>query len=427
MGSNMLRTTIIPLLLMLLSPPAVLFVWVAATVYNGDVLAALSDGGLRGPLWSAFPVPTVIAARLAVAFLIAQMILLVALPGKVFYAVPTPMGNRPRYKLNGTLSLLVTHVALLSMHCAGFVDLTQLYTHFGSLLAFLAAFALPCTFLLYVKGLVTPTNSDSGATEHGFVWDLWHGTELHPEIAGVSLKQLVNCRFAMMGWSVIVVSFVFAQYHILGYVANSMAVSVVLQLLYIYKFFYWEDGYFNSIDVIHDRFGFYIFWGCSALLPSIYTLTALYLVEHPVRLHPAAAMLIFSTGLFALWANYDTDRQRQYVRASDGRATVWGAKPRLVRASYVTGDGKTRKSFLLASGWWGIARHLNYVWEITLALSWCLPSGTQSILGYVYVIFLTVLLVDRAYRDEIRCKEKYGAAYDEYCRLVPYKMLPHVY
>jgi 7-dehydrocholesterol reductase len=420
-----LRTTVIPLALMIISPPAVQFVWVATTQYNGKALAALKDD--PAALWARFPAPSKAGAALAGAFLLLQVTILVVFPGETFTAIPTPMGNRPQYKLNGPSSFFFTQVALFAAHAAGWWDYGAVYDHFGPMLAFLGQFALLATVVLYFKGLTFPTNSDSGATGNGFVWDLWHGTELHPEVFGVSLKQVVNCRFAMMGWSVLIVAFAVKQHQLFGFLANSMAVSLTLQMVYIYKFFVWEGGYFNSIDIIHDRFGFYIFWGCSALLPSIYTLTSLYLVERPLQHPPAVAGAVLVTGLSAVWANYSADWQRQRVRAANGDAMVWGKKAVIVPAKYTTGDGKTRTSFLLASGFWGVARHFNYVLELTLALCWCIPSGTQSVLGYVYFIFLTILLVDRAYRDELRCAEKYGGAYEEYCRLVPFKMLPYVY
>lgn len=153
----------------------------------------------------------------------------------------------------------------------------------------------------------------------------------------------------------------------------------------------------------------------------------MYLTERPFQHSTTYSVSVLCVGLFAVWANYSADWQRQRVRAANGETTVWGKEPVIVPAKYVTGDGKTRSSFLLASGWWGISRHFNYVLELTLALCWCLPSGNQSILGYVYFCFLTILLVDRAYRDELRCAEKYGDAYVKYCKLVPYKMVPFLY
>ena len=42
----------------------------------------------------------------------------------------------------------------------------------------------------------------------------------------------------------------------------------------------------------------------------------------------------------------------------------------LVQVEYKTHEGKKKKSKLLTSGFWGLARHLNYVFELLLALSW---------------------------------------------------------
>lgn len=40
-----------------------------------------------------------------------------------------------------------------------------------------------------------------------------------------------------------------------------------------------------------------------------------------------------------------------------GKTTVWGKEPLLVEARYTTEDSQERKHLLLASGWWGVARH----------------------------------------------------------------------
>lgn len=48
-----------------------------------------------------------------------------------------------------------------------------------------------------------------------------------------------------------------------------MQVSVTLQLTYITKFYHWEMGYMNSMDIQHDRAGFYLCWGCLVSRKSI--------------------------------------------------------------------------------------------------------------------------------------------------------------
>ena len=41
-------------------------------------------------------------------------------------------------------------------------------------------------------------------------------------------------------------------------------------------------------------------------------------------------------------------------------------------------------------------------------------------------MFLVVLLFDRAFRDDARCKDKYGKYWDQYRSIVPYKVIPGV-
>jgi 7-dehydrocholesterol reductase len=79
------------------------------------------------------------------------------------------------------------------------------------------------------------------------------------------------------------------------------------------------------------------------------------------------------------------------------------------------------------SGYWGLARHFHYVPELMMALCWALPAGIDAFLPYFYFVFLTILLVDRANRDDKRCREKYGATWEEYCRRVPKKIVPGIY
>ena len=42
-------------------------------------------------------------------------------------------------------------------------------------------------------------------------------------------------------------------------------------------------------------------------------------------------------------------------------------------------------------------------------------------------VFLTILLLNRAKRDEDKCLAKYGDGYKELMRLVPYRVVPGVY
>lgn len=423
---SQLRRTVVPLLLMLICPPSVIVLWMVCAHFDGSVLAFLHDIDWA-TFWRLCPRPTWAAARMLVIFAVLEGLLLVLLPGEIHHGPVTPAGNRPRYRMNGLLAWVVTHgVLLLAAYPLGLFRLGEIYDNLGSILVVCNVLALLLCGVLYYKGVHAPSSSDNGRSGN-LVFDYFWGVELHPTIWGESLKQYVNCRLSMMGWSVIVISCAAKQYETEGRISNTMLVTAALQVIYLLKFFRWESGYFGSLDIMHDRFGFYIFWGVAVWVPCLYTLVSQYQVLHPVELPGAVAGAIFFFGLLSIWANYDADAQRQRVRETAGKTTVWGKAPETMTARYVTADGKERESLLLLSGWWGLSRHFHYVAEIGLALAWTLPAGISRVTPYAYVVFLTALLVDRAGRDDRRCRAKYGADWDRYCERVPYKIIPYLY
>lgn len=139
------------------------------------------------------------------------------------------------------------------------------------------------------------------------------------------------------------------------------------------------------------------------------------------------SLAVFVFGVVSIYYNYDVDAQRKLARDTDGKCAIWGDNPcKVMRVEYEAG-GKKHRTFLLLSGWWGWARHANYLFELMLALSWGLPSYELAFAPYFYVVFLTILLVHRAKRDDDRCESKYGKDWIKYKALVPHSIVKHVY
>jgi hypothetical protein len=108
-------------------------------------------------------------------------------------------------------------------------------------------FALLFCAMLYVKGHVAPSSTNSGTTG-SVVMDYYWGTELYPRILGWDVKMFTNCRAGMMFWAVGIVCFAHKNMEVNGGTMSiGMAVNVALQLVYISKFFYWEMGYMCSM------------------------------------------------------------------------------------------------------------------------------------------------------------------------------------
>ena len=422
---DFVRYVLIPLTFIVVLPILTMLLWLIVRYFDGSVLAFAEEASLDRviQLW---PLPSVKSAAMLGVWITFQALLLLALPGRWQLGPVTPAGDRVAYKLNGVPAFLVTVAAFSVASSTKWFSLTVVYDRFGEILMTCSLTGILGSFLLYFKGVWAPSTRDAGSTGR-VVWDYYWGMELHPRIIGIDIKQLGICRLAMMGWVVILLSCVAKQTAVYGHLSSSMAVSVGLQLLYIFKFFWWEGGYFNTLDIMHYRLGFRNFWGVMAWLPAVYPLAALFLVHHPGDLSLSTAVVIVLLGVAAIWANYDADAQRHRVRATAGRSNVWGRPPAILRATYQTSGGVQQEALLLMSGWWGLARHFHYVSEIVLAVSWTMPAGFDYIAPWFYVGYLGILLVHRAGYDDRRCQEKYGHVWKAYCERVRYRVIPFVY
>ncbi len=422
-----------PLFLVAICPPAVFIFWYTATHLDGSFIDLWKLMQIQGigktffDIWIPVAFGSAKAWKIIGIFAAFQLLLMRVVPGKPFLGPITPMGNVPLYKANGLACFGITMGTFwLASHHWNLFPATILYDELGPILGALNTFSLIFCLFLYAKGILRPSSTDASSSGNP-LFDYYWGTELYPRVWGWDIKQFTNCRFGMMSWGLLLLSYAAKQKALYGFVSDAMAVSVALQLLYVAKFFLWETGYLRSLDIMHDRAGFYICWGCLVWVPSIYTSPGLYLVHHPIQLGTPLAAAIFFAGVASIAANYLADRQRQVVRALQGNCRVWGRTPILIRAPYKTETGEPKETLLLASGWWGLSRHFHYLPEIGAAFFWSLPALFFNFLPYFYVSFLTILLVDRAFRHDKRCEDKYGPAWAEYCRRVPYKLVPFLY
>ena len=424
-----------PLFLMAVTPPFSLLFFHVNAVYNGDFMRFLFEGKQSFYSLDWWPSPwDATTWQLIAAFVLFQLLLVRLVPGPRFVASLTPSGHAPVYTANGMACYLITLATLLGLHHCTAFDSAILYDKFGHILSSMNVAALFLCLVLLAKGHVAPSGKDAGTTG-SLVQDFYWGMELYPRLAGWDVKQCTNCRLGMMFWAVALVGFAYKNASLQedGTLQYGMAVSVYLQLLYISKFFYWEMGYMCSMDIQHDRAGYYLCWGCLVWVPAVYTSAAFFLTTAGPPLSAPVALLLALAGSLCIWINYDADRQRYVFRQTGGHCRLFFGGPRAPRhivATYATttdGGASKKTALLLVDGWWALSRHFHYVPEILGALCWSLPAGNVALVApYFYVIYLTILLTDRAFRDDNRCRAKYGKDWDQYCAQVPYKIVPGV-
>ncbi|KAF0290390.1 7-dehydrocholesterol reductase [Amphibalanus amphitrite] len=386
-----------------------------------QVLTQLGDPRPLG--WSAL-----FGSQFAWAFTAVTLVwawLFLVLPGPVHHGPTTHFGQTPPYRANGMLYYVCTLLlfVLLETWLMPGVSVT-IYSNMSAILAALNVTALVlCTFLL-IRGKVAPQSSEE-IEPKPLPHEFYRGMELHPHLLGVDVKQLTNCRVGMMLWQLLVLVFCVAGARLHG-LSSGHVVCAALQTVYIAKFFWWETGYFSTLDITLDRAGYYLCWGCMVWVPCFYTYAAFFLTRQRPLLSDGQSAFVLAAGLLAIALNYRCDLEKQRFRESGGRCRLWGRPAEYIDAEYVTAQGR-RTTKLLTSGCWGVARHLNYVFEILAAFCWCLPGLGHGVWPFLYVLFLTVLLVHRVFRDEEKCSNKYGKAWKKYCRQVPYRMIPYVF
>jgi len=378
-------------------------------------------------LYEALPVTTWKHWAIYLGWILFQALLMLLLPGKHAKGMPTPTGNILPYKINALLACIIsmTTFCVASLYFKLF-PMTIIYDEYGGLLVVSTILGIVGAYLAYLKGRLYPTNSDT-TVHHKFWYDVWMGVELNPRIGFFDIKIFMIGRLGMFGWGMMLLSLAAKQYQYLGYLTNSMILVFVFELIYILDWAWKEEWYLATLDIMHDHFGWFLSYGSTCWVATSYTTQAWYLVHQPVVLSvPAVGAVIFvqvlGYTLFRL-----TNNQKLSFRAANGKINIWGKPAQYVEAKYTTTDGKERRNLLLASGFWGLARHFNYLTDLLITASFCMCCGFDHLLPWTYQIWMTSLLVDRAFRDDRRCKAKYGKAWDEYKAKVPYLIIPYVF
>jgi len=214
-------------------------------------------GGILYSAWVPYLFGSAKAWKILLPYIVFQLLLMKILPGKLTKGPVTPTGNVPVYKANGVLSYLVSLTTfLLCAYLFKVFNPAEIYDHYMEFIGAMNVFSLFICLGLYFKGRVYPSSTDHGVSGN-FLFDYYWGTELYPRILNWDVKMFTICRFGMMGWPLLIISYAAKQYEAHG-LSDSMFVAVALQLIYVTKFFHWEMGYMKTLDIMHDRAGFYL-------------------------------------------------------------------------------------------------------------------------------------------------------------------------
>lgn len=357
------------------------------------------------------------------------------LGGDEYKGQPTKFGYVPIYRRSGVRYYVVT--VILAALAIGFDTFTAytVYRMLPAVTGVLNTYAFIISIMLYLKGGLHPSPGAGSGTSGSQIFDFYWGLELHPRMLfdKIDIKMAIYSRFSMMLWQLIVLLCWKAEIEQRN--CNwTMTCTTAIQSIYIAKFFLWEDGYVRGIDITMDKTGFYNVWLHVCLKPTFHSIASVYLTENvPDVAYPWSVftLVIGLTGLCLVGLNFWVDYQKQKTRDLHGAIVIWGALPRLLFVSTRLSSGSSVENILLASGWWGLSRHMNYLFEILAAITWTLPAimcpVSSSWVPFLYPTYLIFFLLHRSWRDDRKCRKRYHKHWQDYCTLVPYKIIPGIY
>lgn len=317
-------------------------------------------------------------------------------------------------KYNGPLVTSITFIGFLLLNYFKIISRTYILLNFKYLIYSKIIIALILTFVNY---LYTINHFDRTKSKiYNFFW----GMDYFPYLYNVNLKILNNCRIGMTLWLLYITGFLIGHYELFNHVTNSLLVNYILVLSYLYKFFIWEDGYYNTLDIIMDKLGYWLIYGCMVYVPCIYTFSTYYFaINNYDNLNFYTYLIILCIGLISITLNYACDLDKKIFKETNG---LYINNYNTAKYIYNINNQK-----ILINGWWGVVRKPNYLFELIAAFTFSCLHGFNNILPYTYFIILFGLLMCRIYIDELRCTKKYGDLYTTYMKIVKYKLIPYVF
>lgn len=416
-----------------------------------------------------------------VAWFAAQAALHLLLPGPLIEGVLLPTGKKLKYKLTGFKNLLVTLAVALTLGLRENPStkepwLALCYDYYVPLLTASLAFSTLLSVALYAasfrgggnggrgkEGKKTTTKKAPLLASHGTtgcaVYDFFMGRELNPRFSFSTFDWKEFCELypGLIGWVVLDLGCAAKQWSVnskmgsgggsfglfsslllpfspkaspststplvpnLFSSSGNLSASILLVCLfhaaYVADALWHERAILTTMDITTDGLGFMLAFGDLTWVPFTYSLQARYLVDHPSQLSKfaIACILMLNIGAYAVFRG--SNSQKDAFRRDPSDPSVRHLKTLQTRTG--------RK--LLVSGWWGVARHINYCGDWLLGWSWCLPCGFGHAVPYFYVAYFAGLLLHRDRRDGKSCAAKYGADWEKYCRIVRWRIVPFVY
>lgn len=190
--------------IMFFTPLMVIFYWTALHSYDGSLSQAMTTLFNIGPVeffTIHFPKPDLTAAKYYAAWLLFQVGLYQFLPGDLNSGQLTPAGFLLKYRTNGLLAWIVSHILYFAASYTGYLDPAIIPKHWDGLIfaANVAGYIL--TTFAFLKAHFAPTHPTDRKFSGSHIYDYYMGIELNPRIGNFDFKLYTNGRPGIVAWT----------------------------------------------------------------------------------------------------------------------------------------------------------------------------------------------------------------------------------
>lgn len=369
-------------------------------------------------------------------------------------------GRRLLYRLNGPLLMAVVVGVPLCLYARGTIPLFVLSfaaENYWSLLACANMLGFLCSFLLVALLPLEPSfrcltvdqealcgraakGEDVGtslqqAPKRSKASHFFFGTSFNPRIGSLDIKMaLYALGAAALAWN-LVSAVALRLFRVPGVDNLSLALKLYAAMLswFLLEYMFLEVIHLYTFDLMCEKLGFKLCWGCLVYYPFFYCIPVWSLVEAPPNADITTAtglgivMLFFCGWILTRGAN--VQKYLFKTRGPQPQISVLGV-------AFVLPMRVVPRTRLLCSGFWGLARHVNYLGEIIQAIALALPGYLVSppnsyyyqVLPWLYPLYYVALFLPRQMDDDLQIEAKYGKdSFKEYRRLVPYRIVPGIW
>ena len=337
----------------------------------------------------------------------------VAIPTKrtVGYVISEETGEVATYRINGKYVLLASILIWFLLGWAGIVPYEWLYeVRWPGLIG---ACVIGLAYSFYIVGRYPSTGKSLLA-------DFWFGRAQDPQTKDGSIDAKV--WFYLIGAVMLQLNVLScAAYHVLyaDSINPGFLLACAMLTWFCFDYLFFEKVHLWTYDYIAERVGFKLGFGCLGFYPYFYAVALWFTAKLPNPGHSVLFTVFCGVLYLAGWVfTRGANMQKYLFKVAPERKFLW-LEPEFLE------DDQHR---LLANGYWGASRHINYFGEIVQALAVALAVGYAGVwMVWLYPLYYIGLLFSRQADDDKVCQAKYGDLWSDYKKKVKHKVIPFIY